>query len=208
MVINPKEHKYHDIYKLMIGSIVPRPIAFVSTVSRDGIFNLAPFSFFNGVCSNPPTILFTISVPNDHEKKDTLVNIETTKEFVVNIVSEEFANELNACSADYPPEVDEFAISGLTPIPSDLIKPPRVKESKISMECKLIQIVQINPQQPGGGNIVIGEVLRFHVNDELTSNFRIDADKLNAIGRMGGPTYCRTKDRFDIDRPKLDKLKK
>jgi flavin reductase (DIM6/NTAB) family NADH-FMN oxidoreductase RutF len=206
LIINPKDHDYHSIYKLMIGSIVPRPIALVSTISVDGTRNLAPFSFFNGVCSNPPTICFSVSVRKDGSHKDTLNNIEASREFVVNIVSEDFAEQMNSCSADFPPDVDEFIVSGLTPIPSDLIKPPRVKESRFSMECKLVQIIQIGTQ-PGSASLIIGEVLRFHIAEELFNNFRIDPDKLRPIGRMGGPTYTRTKDRFDLHQPKIGEPK-
>jgi len=185
----------------MIGSIVPRPIAFVSTINAEGKRNLAPFSFFNGVCSNPPIVLFSTVIRKDGKHKDTLNNVQATKEFVVNIVSEEFAEKMNLTSADVPPDVDEFTLSGLTPTPSDCVKPPRVKESKISMECKLVQIVQFGTG-PGGGQTVFGEILRFHINDELFDNFRIDPDKFHPIGRMGGPTYTRTRDRFDLVRPK------
>lgn len=186
----------------MIGSIVPRPIAFVSTVSRDGVRNLAPYSFFNGVCSNPPTILFSTVIKKDGKHKDTLYNIEATKEFVVNMVSEDIAEQMNICSADYPPGVDEFMESRLTPIPSTIVKSPRVKESPMSMECKLNQIVRIG-DGPGGGCVVIGEIVLFHINDALFDNFRIDPDVLRAIGRMGGPMYTRTRDRFEMTRPAL-----
>lgn len=206
MTIDPKDHDYSDIYKLMIGSIVPRPIAFISTLSKNGVPNLAPFSFFNGVCSNPPTILFSTVVKKDGTRKDTLNNVEAMREFVVNIVSEDFAEKMNITSADFPPEVDEFIESGLSPIPSELVKPPRVKESRISMECRLTQIVRIG-DGPGGGCTVFGEIIRFHIADELFDNFRIDPDKLQAIARMGGPTYSRTKDRFDLVRPKAGEVR-
>lgn len=207
MVIDPAEHDVKNIYKLMIGSIVPRPIAFVSTISRDGIFNLAPFSFFNGVCANPPIICFSPVVrASDGLKKDTLRNIQDLGEFVVNIVSEDFASQMNMCSAEFPPDVSEFEISGLIPVPSDLVKPPRVEESRIQMECRLFQIVEIS-DQPLGASLVLGRVLRFHINDELFDDFRIDPDKLRAIGRMGGPTYARTLDRFDLPRPTVADFK-
>ena len=128
MIINPSEHDHNSIYKLMIGSIVPRPIAFVSTVDKSGNRNLAPFSFFNGVCSRPPVVLFSSVIRKDGRHKDTLNNVEATKEFVVNIVSEDFADRMNMCSADVPPEVDEFQLSGLTPVASDTVLPPRVGE--------------------------------------------------------------------------------
>ncbi len=201
MIINPSEHAYPDIYKLLIGSIVPRPIAFVSTVDAAGNRNLAPFSFFNGVCSNPPIVLFSIVTRSDGRRKDTLQNVEATKEFVINIVSEGIAKEMNSCSADFPPSVDEFQVSGLTPVPSEIVRPPRVKESLIQMECKLVNIIHFGTG-PGSGYTVFGEVVRFHIADELFDNYRIDPDKLDAIGRMGGPTYTRTKDRFDLQRPK------
>jgi flavin reductase (DIM6/NTAB) family NADH-FMN oxidoreductase RutF len=191
----------------MIGSIVPRPIAFVSSLSKDGIRNLAPYSFFNGVCSHPPIILFSTVIRKDGAYKDTLNNVEATKEFVVNIVSEEFAAQMNATSADVAPNVDEFTLSGLTAIPSDLIKAPRVKESKISMECKLVQTIKFG-NGPGGGCTVFGEILRFHIADELFDNFRIDPDKFHPIGRMGGPMYTRTKDRFEMVRPVVEDQKR
>ena len=201
MIINPAEHDYRNIYKLMVGVIVPRPIAFVSTVSSDGILNLAPFSFFTGISANPPVICFSPMIRgSDGARKDTLRNIEAVKEFVVNIVSEEFAQRMNICSAEFPPEIDEFQMSGLTPVPSDLVKPPRVKESRINMECRLVQIVEVSAK-PLGGSLVLGEVLRFHVDDELFNNYKIDPDRLKPIGRMGGPTYTRTTDRFDMERP-------
>ncbi len=125
---------------------------------------------------------------------------------MVNVVSEEFAEKMNICSADFPPEVDEFAMSGLTPVPSDLVKPPRVKESHVSMECRLIQIVDVS-RKPLGGSLVLGEVLRFHIDPEIFDDDKIDPDKLHAIGRMGGPTYTRTTDRFDMVRPKSGEIK-
>ena len=207
MTIDPSEHDYRDIYKLMVGAIVPRPVAFVSTISPDGIRNLAPFSFFTGISANPPVICFSPMIRgSDGTRKDTLRNIEAVREFVVNLVSEEFAGQMNMCSAEFPPDVDEFEVSGLTPIASDLVKPPRVKESHINMECRLLQIVDVSAK-PLGGSLVIGEVLRFHIDDALFDNYKIDPDKLHAIGRMGGPTYTRTTDRFDMTRPKTGEIK-
>lgn len=207
MIVSPQEQDYRDIYKLMVGVIVPRPIAFVSTVSPDGIRNLAPFSFFTAISANPPVICFCPMIRGeDASRKDTLRNIEAVREFVVNVVSEEFAAQMNVCSTEFPPDVDEFEVSGLTPIPSDLVKPPRVKESHIHMECRLLQIVDVSAK-PLGGSIVLGEVLRFHIDDALFENFTIDPDKLHPIGRMGGPTYTRTTDRFDMVRPKAGEVK-
>ena len=204
MTVDPGSARHIDIYKLMIGSIVPRPIALVSTVSHDGIRNLAPFSFFTGISSKPTLICFCPGPrPAGGPRKDTLENISRTKEFVVNIVSEEIAEAMNLTAGEYPPEADEFAIAGLTAIPSDLVRPPRVAESYVNMECRLYLSIEFS-ELPGGGNLVIGEVLRFHVDDRIVENFKIDPDKLRAVGRMGGPTgYTRTRDRFDMIRPKV-----
>ena len=202
MTIDPRHTNYQDVYKLMIGAIVPRPIAFVSTISRDGVHNLAPFSFFIGVSANPPVIAFCPTKrTGPNPDKDTLVNIIFTKEFVVNVVSEDIAEQMNITSAEFPPDVDEFEAAGLTAIPSDLVKPPRVGESHIQMECKLYLTIEIS-ELPGGSTLVLGEVLRFHVDDEYVDNFKIDPAKLRAVGRMGGATYVRTTDRFDMIRPR------
>lgn len=199
--IDPSTNATEDIYKLMIGLIVPRPIAFVSTLDAQGVRNLAPFSYFTACSTNPPVVCFCAAVRSSlRPHKDTLRNIEATEEFVVNIVSEDFAEKMNATSADVPPEIDEFRLAGLTPLASDLVKPPRVAESRIHLECRLRQVVRVS-DKPGGGSLVLGDVLRFHVQDDLLEGFKIDPDKLKAIGRMGGTTYCRTLDRFNMPRP-------
>jgi flavin reductase (DIM6/NTAB) family NADH-FMN oxidoreductase RutF len=202
MTIDPAGRDPFDIYRLLSGSVLPRPIAFVSTISTDGILNLSPFSFFTVASANPPIIAFCPMVRGgERPKKDTLVNIEATGEFVVNIVSEDFAAEMNSTAGEYPPDVDEFQLSGLTPVASDIVKPPRVKESRVNMECKLHQLVPVSSQFLGG-TVVLGEVVRFHVADSMVNNIcEIDADQLNAIGRMAGPVYVRTKDRFEMVRP-------
>jgi flavin reductase (DIM6/NTAB) family NADH-FMN oxidoreductase RutF len=202
LAFDPADHAPGDIYKLMIGAIVPRPIALVSSVDKANVRNLAPFSYFTACSSNPPVVVFCpILRPLPPTAKDTLRNVMATREFVVNIVSEEFVERMNATAATVGPEVDEFALSGLTPIASDLVKPARVAESHVQMECRLLQIVQVS-DKPGGGSLVLGEVVRFHVDQELVENFRIDPDKLRAVGRMAGSTYVRTTDRFELDRPK------
>ena len=185
----------------MVGSVVPRPIALVSSLDQGNIRNLAPFSYFTVCSSNPPVVVFCpIFRPAPPMAKDTLRNVINTREFVVNIVSEDFAVGMNATSAQVAPEVDEFELSGLTPLASELIKPPRVAESHIHMECRLLQVVQVS-DKPGGGSLVLGEVLRFHVREDLVENFHIDPDKLRPVGRMAGNTYVRTTDRFDLERP-------
>jgi flavin reductase (DIM6/NTAB) family NADH-FMN oxidoreductase RutF len=203
MTVDPGSSSVVDIYKLMVGVIVPRPIAFVSTLSAAGVRNLAPFSFFTGISADPPVICFSPMIRGNGTKKDTLRNIEETGEFVVNVVSEDMAQKMNQCAPEFPPEIDEFVQSGLTPVASELVKPPRVAESRVNMECRLYRIVHVSPK-PLGGSLVMGEVLRFHIADALFSDFKIDPDLLRAIGRMGGPSYVRTTDRFDMVRPKYE----
>ena len=186
----------------MIGAIVPRPIALVSTLDKHGVPNLAPFSFFTAVSINPPVVCFCpVLSSSSREKKDTLSNVEATGEFVVNTVSEEIAEQMSTASATFPSGVDEFKQSGLTPVPSDLVKPLRVKESRVAMECKLLQVVHVS-SLPAGGSLVLGEVIRFHIHDELFRDFRIDQDLFRPIGRMAGNSYIRTTARFDLPRPK------
>jgi flavin reductase (DIM6/NTAB) family NADH-FMN oxidoreductase RutF len=207
VLIDPAAQKHIDIYKLMIGAIVPRPIALVSSVNAAGQPNLAPFSYFTACSSNPPCVCFSPTGRGpESPAKDTLRNVRETGEFVVNIVSEEFAALMNACSADFPPEVNEFEASGLTPIASLRVRPPRVAESHFQMECVVRQIVTVS-DKPGGGSLVIGEVVLFHVDEAILASpediFKIDPDRLRAIGRMGGPTCVRTLDRFNMARPIL-----
>ena len=201
MILDPNEIPFQKTHKLMIGSIIPRPIAFVSTRSKDGKNNVAPFSYFNGVCSKPPTIMFAPARRGwDGEEKDTLINIRDTEEFVVNIVSESFAEKMVMCATDFDSDVDEFEISGLTPTNSQKIKPPRVGEAKISFECKLNQIVEIGDGTAGSGFLVIGTIVLFHIDDDVYDNGRILLDKLQPLGRLAGNWYTRTTDTLKIDR--------
>ena len=205
--IDPQEYDHKDIYKLMVSSIVPRPIAFVSSIDSQGRSNLAPFSYFTLGSSNPPLVIFCPSHRGPGKpRKDTLHNIIDAAEFVINVVSEEFLPQMNSTSAEFPPDVDEFVVSGLTPVPSVRVKPLRVEEAHVQMECKLSQIVTLS-EKPGGGSIVVGEVLLFHVDSSVLvdveeSIFNINPDKLRAVGRMGGTAYSRTLDRLDLERPK------
>ena len=201
MIYDPAEHPFSETHKLMIGSIVPRPIALVSTTSNNGINNLAPFSYFNGVCSRPPTIMFAPARRGwDGKEKDTLINIRDTKEFSINIVSEDIGEKMVKCSTDYDKEIDEYSESGLSPLPSKKIKPPIVSESKISFECILNQIVQIGKDDAGSGFIVIGTIVLFHIDDEVYDNGRIILDKLQPLGRVAGNGYVRATNAFDIIR--------
>jgi flavin reductase (DIM6/NTAB) family NADH-FMN oxidoreductase RutF len=198
--VDPASYPPLDSYKLMVGSIVPRPIAFVSTLSSKGITNLAPFSFFNAICADPPLLCFAVG--NRMPEKDTATNIRATGEFVINVVTEAIAEHMNICSGDYPWGESEFAISGLTPEPSEIVKPPCVLESPVNMECRLVQIVDVSTR-PAGASLIIGEVVRFHVDSAVARNFHIDPAKLLAVGRMGGNEYSRTRDRFELVRPKV-----
>jgi len=203
--IDPAGHPARDVYKLMTGIIVPRPIALVSTLDRDGVPNLAPFSFFCGVGSAPPTLLFCPALRSSGDepspRKDTLRNVEETGEFVVNVVTDQIAAAANATAAEVPPEVDEFKLAGLTPLPSTMVRPPRVAESPAHMECKLMQVIYTS-RKPSGGVIVLGEIVRFHIREELIDGFRIDPAGLDAVGRMAGNTWVRTRDRIELVRPK------
>lgn len=205
MTIFPDERTRQDVHRILIGSVVPRPIAWVSTVCAAGRFNLAPFSFFNAICSDPPVVCFAVARPparGQGGKKDTLANIEATGEFVVNIVSEDLAEQMNLTSGDYPPEVDEFSLTRLTAVKSELVKPPRVGQARVNFECKLTHNIVVS-DKPGGSNLILGEAVCIHVDDTVLDDAnRIDPDRLRAIGRMGGVSYVRTADRFDLMRPK------
>ncbi len=201
MRIDPAQLPPRETYRVMIGLITPRPIAWVSTVSPRGIPNLAPFSFFNGVAADPPTVAFSVVNRRDGSKKDTALNIETTPEFVVNIAS--FSNRLavNASSEELPYESSEFAACGLTPEPSERVRPPRVKEAPAHLECVLHQIVEVG-KGPLAANLIIGRIVLVHVDDRvLDGHGQIDPALLDTIARMGGDDYARTTDRFSLPRP-------
>ena len=202
MEINPQDFPTRDMYKLMTGSIVPRPIAWVSTVDSDGNPNLAPFSFFAGVCSKPPTLLFCSGYrSSDGDQKDTYHNVKATGEFVVNFVNEATAEAMNITAVEAPPDVNEFERADLTEIPSKLVKPPRVKESPIHFECKLNQIVTIS-DQPGGGHIIIGEIVYMHFAEGiLDENNYINMEAYQPIGRLMGGGYAHINDFFNLQRP-------
>lgn len=203
---DPAQHQQRQIYKLMTGIIVPRPIALVSTVDAAGNANLAPFSFFAGVGSAPPTVLFCPALRpagtnQAGQRKDTLRNVEETRQFVINIVSEAIAAQTNQTAAEVGPEINEFKLSGLTPLASEVVAAPRVAESPAQMECKLMQVIYTG-DQPASGVIVLGEVVRFHVREDLVEDFRVDPSGLDAVGRMAGNTWVRTRDRIELVRPK------
>ena len=202
MEITPKNIPWQLVYKVMIGSIVPRPIGWISTLDADGRPNLAPFSFFNAVCANPPHVLFSPLIRStDRGTKDTLRNVRTTGEFVVNIVTQELASAMNQTSQELPEHVSEFAVANLITAPSSVVKPPRVAASPVHFECQVAQIFDIS-DQPGGGSVVIGQVVHIHVNEEvLFDGDKIDLEKLKPIGRLAGAAYCRVTDVFQMMRP-------
>ena len=198
-------------YGYMVGSIVPRPIAFASTVNKDGRRNLAPFSFFTVASVDPPVVCFSPLIRGDGEKKDTLKNIEETGEFVLNIVSESFVAGLNMCASEVDSDVDEFEMSGLTPIPSDIVKPPRVKEAKVHFECRLREIISFGGKLLAG-NLVLGDILMIDVDESVITEAAglklIDPMKLQSLGRMAGAAYSRTTDLFDLERPAARPIKR
>jgi flavin reductase (DIM6/NTAB) family NADH-FMN oxidoreductase RutF len=202
MQIDPESLAVRDRYLLMIATILPRPIAWVATMSPDGKPNHAPVSFFTGICANPMTVCFAPVNDRNGKKKDTLVNIEATGQFTVNIVNEQNAIKMNATSAPFSYGVNEFEQCGVTAIPSTVVKPPLVKESPVSYECELQQIVRIGDGALAG-NLVIGKVLMFHCADDVYNNGKIRHQDLNAIGRMEGAWYSKTNDAFELPRPEV-----
>ena len=193
--------KPRDAYALLISVILPRPIAWVSTLSADGRGNLAPFSFFQGVTANPPTLLFVVANTRDGSKKDTLRNVEATREFTVNLVPFALAEAMNATSASLPHGESEFERFGVRSAPSARVKPPRVADSPVALECVLDRIVTVGEGQLAG-NVVFGRILHAHVDDAvLGADGRPDPAKLDLIGRLGGEGYVRTRERFDLRRP-------
>jgi flavin reductase (DIM6/NTAB) family NADH-FMN oxidoreductase RutF len=204
--INPAELKPSQRYRLMIGSIVPRPIAFVSTLSVAGEPNLAPYSFFSGVGAEPMTVVFCPANKPDGGEKDTLRNCKPvseggTGEFVVNLAVEAYRREVSAAGEPLPHGESEFDLTGLETAPSVAVQAPRVAASPVAFECRTREVIRLADGVPGGANLVIGSVVHLHVSDDLVDErMRIDANRLAAIGRMGGLEYCRTRDRFEMPR--------
>lgn len=203
MEINPNEIPHQSVYKLLTGAILPRPIGWISTVDAEGHPNLAPFSFFNVVCPKPPTVVFCPMIRStDGKAKDTLNNVRATNEFVINVVTEELAEAMNLSSVEAPPDVNEFEFARVTATPSVTVRPPRVRESPIHFECRVRQIVEISPE-PGGGSLVIGEILHIHVDESvLTGGDKINLAALKPVGRLAGGGYVRMTDVFEMERPK------
>ncbi len=221
MNVSPSNLSHSDLYGLLLNSVAPRPIAWVSTLSASGQPNLAPFSFFNCVCVEPPLLAFGpgLRLPkhsgsphretrgegrsDDHgEAKDTLRNIRETKEFVVNVVTFELAEAMNLTSGEYDASVNEFELAQIDSAPSQVVRVPRVAASPVSFECRLYQILDFSPS-PQSSSLVIGQIVSIHINDAHMREGKLDRNSLDLIGRMGGIQYTRTTQRFEMVRPKV-----
>jgi flavin reductase (DIM6/NTAB) family NADH-FMN oxidoreductase RutF len=210
MIVSPTDLSHIELYGILLNSVAPRPIAWVSTISTSGQHNLAPFSFFNVTCVDPPLLAFAPGLRRPRqagadrgEAKDTLHNIRETREFVVNVVTYKLREEMNLTSGEYDPSVDEFELAKLTPQPSKIVRPPRVLESPVSFECKLHQILDFS-SAPTSGSLVIGQIVSIHIDDANLKDGRLDRNSLDLIGRMGGIQYTRTTERFEMVRPKVE----
>ncbi len=189
----------HDPFK---SCIVPRPIGWITTISADGIANLAPYSFFNGVASDPPMVMFSSNGSSANPVKDTLANCLETGEFVANLATWDLREEMSRTSAAVPPEEDEFLLAGLETAPSRLIKPPRVKSAPIHLECRYLQTVDLPCNDPGGRNaLVIGQVVGIHISEDVLTDGMVDIGKLKPIARLGYKDYTRVDEAFTMTRP-------
>jgi len=189
-------------HELLKGCVAPRPIAWISTLSADGVANAAPYSCFTFVALVPPMVCFSVEPKPDGAKKDTLRNAEFTGDFVVNLVPEELAKAMNATAEDFPPEVSEIAKVGLTAAASEKIRAPRIAESPVNLECQVTQVVEV-----GRNSLVIGKVLVVHVRDDLWRDGTIDVARLRPVARLAGNEYCRLGETFELDRPWLREAK-
>lgn len=200
MIIDPATLERRQRYRLLTSTVTPRPIAWISTRGKEGSLNLAPFSFFQALCGTPPLIMLSIG-QRQGRPKDTLRNIQETGAFVINIVTEALAEKMNLSSGEYTADVDEFALTGLTPAPSEVVCAPRVAESPINLECKLTQFV---PLAGSDYSIVVGEILRWHVADGLLApDGLVDTARLRPLGRLGRDEYVRFGEVFEMLRPKV-----
>lgn len=208
MRIDPASQEQSETYKLLTGLVVPRPIGWISSVDRDGVRNLAPFSFFNAICPDPPSVSVAIThLPpggEGGERKDTWKNISETGQFVVNIVDENRVRAMNETATDFPSGADEFEAAGLTALPGEAVKAPRVGESPASLECELFDSVRVG-EGPGGATLVIGTVLLMHVRDDLVDDRNhVDIGALSPVGRLAGAEYAYIRETFSIPRPSYD----
>jgi flavin reductase (DIM6/NTAB) family NADH-FMN oxidoreductase RutF len=177
-------------YSLLTGCVVPRPIAWVSTMSADGIANVAPFSFFNAFGANPVILGFSPMSTDQQPVKDTLANVRALGQFVINIATEPTLEPMDTTGRTYPADVDEFVVANLTPAPSVVVKPPRIAESPINFECELFKFVPLG-EGAGSATLVLGRAVHLHIADDIMRDGRIDAELLRPVARMGGPFYAR-----------------
>ena len=200
----PKELTVAKMHHYLLGAIGPRPIAFASTIDENGQANLAPFSFFNVFSANPPILIFSPARSGrTNTTKDTYNNVKTHPEVVINVVNFDIVEQMSLASSPYPAGESEFIKSGLTPIPSDLVKPFRVKESPVQFECKVNQVIELGTEG-GAGNLIICEVVKFHIDESyLDENQLIDQQKIDLVARMGGNWYCRANEHamFELEKP-------
>lgn len=204
LTLNPSEIGTQKTHQYLLGAVGPRPIAFASTIDKEGNRNLSPFSFFNVFSANPPILIFSPARSGrTGETKNTFDNVKEVPEVVINIVNYSIVQQMSLSSSPYAKGVDEFLKSGLTPIPSETIKPFRVKESPVQFECKVNQVIELG-QNGGAGNLIICEVLRIHIQDDiLDTNGLIDQHKIDLVSRMGGNWYCRANSAsmFEVEKP-------
>ncbi|WP_445454530.1 flavin reductase family protein [Flavobacterium sp. 25HG05S-40] len=200
MLFDPNDLEYSAVYKLLTGAIIPRPIGWISTISEDGINNLAPFSYFNAVGDDPPHVMFSTGRGNNLNK-DTLNNVLATKQFVVNMVTEDLVEQMNITAQSVPSDVDEFELAGVTPIPSKKIKPMRVKESPIAFECELVHHYFLEDHKHGGACIIIGRIIMMHFDDNvLSDNYKINLENYKPVSRLAGSNYAKIGELFSVKR--------
>jgi flavin reductase (DIM6/NTAB) family NADH-FMN oxidoreductase RutF len=200
MTFDPNELEASAIYKLLTGSIIPRPIGWISSISEDGINNLAPFSYFNMLGDDPPHVMFSTRRDNN-KNKDTLNNVLATKQFVVNMVTEEVVEQMNTTSQSIPADESEFDLAGVTPVPSVIVKPMRVKESKINFECELVHHYFLEGHQQGGACVVIGRIVMMHCDDSiLLDDYKINLETYKPVARLSGSNYSKVGEIFSIKR--------
>ncbi len=200
MQFDPNELEHTAVYKLLTGSIIPRPIGWISSVSENGINNLAPFSYFNAVGDDPPHVMFATGRGKD-SNKDTLNNVLATKQFVVNMVTEELTEQMNSTAQAVHSDIDEFELAGVTPIPSQKIRPMRVKESPINFECELVHHYFLEGHKNGGACVIIGRIVMMHFNDGVVAdNYKINLENYKPVSRLAGSNYSKIGELFSVKR--------
>jgi len=200
MQFDPNDLEHSAVYKLLTGAVIPRPIGWIATIDNNGVNNLAPFSYFNAVGDDPPHVMFSTTRGNE-TNKDTLNNVLSNKQFVVNMVTEELTEKMNATSQAVTSDIDEFELAGLTPIPSVKIKPMRVKESKVTFECEMVHHYFLEDHKNGGACIIVGRIVMMHYDESiLTDNYKINLETYKPVARLAGSNYSKLGEIFSIKR--------